>query len=254
MTSIITRLTAAALGLAVLLAGAASAETPVGSSVENRLMLAYKANDAAVQAMMPDGWKALTLPQGPLAGTNLLLSFIDRDLVLDADGKPAEPHQERAMAVLAYGVSPNVQGARLFITRVFERAPLANTYGNSVEADFMHEVSVKTQSVGAPSHVERWVVMSGGGTLDLTLSYDRGTPGWSEKEVRPYSAANPDFFRIYRYEQLADLAMSNGLGKPLSGEVALTSDIGELAEALDGSHELQAILVIPSYVRTISLP
>lgn len=203
---------------------------------------------------MPEGWKALTVPQGPLAGTNLLLSFMDRDLVLDAEGKPAEPHQERAMAVLAYGVSPDAQGPRLFITRVFERAPLADTYGNSVEADLMHEISVRAQGGGAPAHVERWIVRSGEGALDLTLSYDRGTPGWSEREVRPHSAADPDFFRIYRYEQLVDLAMSNALAKPLSGEVALTSDIGELAEALNGNHELQAILVIPTYVRTISLP
>ena len=254
MKTIIARLTAAALGLAVLLAGAASAETPVGSSIENRLMLAFKVNDEAVQSMMPDGWKALTLPQGPLAGTNLILSFIERDLVLDPGGKPAQPHQDRAMAVVAYGVRPDVEGVRVFVTRVFERAPLANTYGNSVEAEFMHEKSVKVLGGAAPNHAERWVVQSDEGTLEVTLSYDRGTPGWSESEARPYSAANPEFFRIYRYEQLADLAMSNGLGKPLSGEVALSSDIGELADALDGSQELQAILVIPVYVRTISLP
>lgn len=40
MTNVIARLTAAELGLAALLAGAASAETPVGSSIEYRLMLA----------------------------------------------------------------------------------------------------------------------------------------------------------------------------------------------------------------------
>lgn len=232
----------------------ARAETPLGSSVENRLMLAFKANDEAVQAMMPDGWKALTLPKGPLAGTNLILSFIERDLVLDPEGKPAVPHQDRAMALIAYGVRPDVEGARPFITRVYERSPMANSYGNSIEADFTHEKSIAVSGGEAPKHTERWAVQSGDGTLNLTLSYDRGTPGWSENEVRPYSAANPDFFRIYRYRQLADLAMSNGLGKPLAGEVAYSSDISGLVNVLDGNEELQAILVIPVYVRELSLP
>lgn len=86
--------------LGVLVSGLAAAsgvvaETKVATTVESRIVLAFKADDSAVQEMMPEGWRLLTLPKGPLAGTNLIVSLIDRQLVLDAEGKPASPPTHR---------------------------------------------------------------------------------------------------------------------------------------------------------------
>ena len=67
----------------------------------------------------------------------------------------------------------------------------------------------------------------------------------------PFSAASPDFHRIYRYDQLADLAMSDGLGRQLDGEVRFDASVPAL---LDGSEELKAVTVIPIYIRKVSLP
>jgi hypothetical protein len=65
---------------------------------------------------------------------------------------------------------------------------------------------------------------------------------------------NPDFSRIYRYDQLVDLAMSQELGKPLDGSVSLSSSIPELSGIFDGSESLMAIMDIPVYTRQVFLP
>lgn len=245
----------AALALSVAMVVAAGAETPVGKNVDSRVILAFKANDAAVQSQMPDGWTSLTLPQGPIAGSNLLLVFIDRHLQLDAEGKPADPHASRSVAVVAYGVQPGVEGARTFVTRVFETPPVADSYGNGTAARIARSHTLGDAGDGARRHTERWsLAPDSGGTLEISLDYSAGRPGWSSSELLPYSAADPDFHRIYRYDQLLELAMSDALGKPLAGEIAYETDIAELAAMLDGSETLTGVMVVPVYVREVSLP
>ena len=51
--------------------------------------------------------------------------------------------------------------------------------------------------------------------------------------MRPYSAARPDFHRIYRYRQLVDVAMSRPMGKALDGEMEFSVSIDELAPLFD---------------------
>lgn len=65
---------------------------------------------------------------------------------------------------------------------------------------------------------------------------------------------NPEFHRIYRYDQLVALAMSQGLGLELSGSVAFTATGQDLATLFDGSEELVMIMAIATYVREVSLP
>ena len=233
----------------------ASAETKVGSNVDSRVVLAFKVNDDAVQAKLPDGWSLLTLPKGPLAGSNLLVAFIDRHLALDPEGKPLTPHNSRSVAILAYGVKPGVSGANMFVLRVYETPPVASSYDNGVAASIGRDMTLTGPAAGARTHQEVWsVTPESGGTLSLDLTYQSGRPGWSSSEAMPYSAVNPEFHRIYRYDQLADLSMSVALGRELDGDIAVKSSIPELSGMFDGSESLTGVLAIPVYVREVSLP
>lgn len=232
---------------------AAQAETLVGSNIDSRVILAFKVPDDRAQAQLPEGWRLLTLPQGPLAGANQLVVFIDRHLQMDAEGKPATPHASRSVAIVAYGVNPDFEGPRTFVTRVYETPPVADSYGNGVAATISRRVSLEDER-GTREHEERWTVApEAGGRMTMSIEYKSGQPGWSTSEMLPYSAAKAGFHRIYRYDQLADLAMSAALGIPLDGEISFSADLPDMP-AFDGSEELKAVIIVPVYVREVSLP
>lgn len=234
----------------------AAAETAVGSTVESRVLLGFKANNTAIGDMLPKGWVPVTLPQGPVGGSNLIIALIDRHVILDANGEPADPSSGPTVAFLAYGRKDGAEGVRSFVIRVYEEPPLVDPYGNSVAADINRVAGYTDAGGGARTQSEIWTVKpEGGGELSFDLDYKVGALMWSTGgESRPYSALNPDFFRIYRYEQLAGLAMNAAIGRELDGTASFSSTDPDLAKLFDGSEDLVAIVSIPSYVREISLP
>lgn len=240
---------------ALVAAGQAMSETAVGSNVDSRVVLALEVNADAAQSRLPEGWRLLSLPKGPLAGANLLMVFIDRRLLLDPEGAPRDPHQGYGLALVSYATHPDHPGARLFVTRVFETPPVADSYGNGTEARFGHELTRGADPEGGRYHRESWTVAPGsGGEIALSLDYRPGRPVRARTEAEPYSAARPDFHRIYRYEQLADLAQSTAMGKALDGTLSLRSTVPELADLLDGQEKIVALMVVPVYLREVFLP
>lgn len=233
-----------------------AAETTSGSTVESRVLLGFKVDDGAVGDMLPDGWIPVTLPQGPVGGSNLIVALIDRHVIVDADGGPADVSSGPTVAFLAYARSDSAEGVRGFVTLVYEEPPLVNPYSNSVAADIDRVAGYTDAGGGARTQSELWTVKpEAGGELTLDLDYKVGGFRWSTGgESRPYSAVNPDFFRIYRYDQLAGLVMNDAMGRELDGTVSFSSTDPELAKLFDGSEDLVAIVSIPTYVREIYLP
>ncbi len=232
----------------------AFSETKLGSSVESRVTLAFKVNDEAAQALLPDGWKLLTLPKGPFAGANLLTAFIDKHLSTNADGKPVNPHASRTVAIVNYAVKEGVKGARLFVTYTYETPPLVNPYGNSIAASITRKASLDSGDEKR-RYGETWrLAPESGGELTLELSYQSAKPNWISSKAKPYSNKNPEFYRIYDYQQLAELLKSTAMQKELSGDITFKTDIGQLRNLFDGTESLVGILAAPVYRRDIILP
>ncbi|MCP4075890.1 MAG: hypothetical protein GY744_06885 [Gammaproteobacteria bacterium] len=232
-----------------------NAETLVGTSVESRVALAFKVNDQAAQALLPDGWKLLTLPKGPFAGANMLTVFIDKHLYSDAEGKPLKPHASRTVGIVNYGIKKGVKGARLFLTLAYETPPVINPYSNSFSASITRNASMDGSENNGKNYTESWSVKpASGGELTLELSYQSIKPGWKSSKAMPFSNKKPDFYRIYTYEQLGELVMSKAMGKNLNGKISFKSNIPELSRMLDGTQSIVGILAIPIYKREISLP
>jgi len=246
---------AAAVALAAI-ATSGLAEIKVGTTVESRVLLGFKVNDGAVGAMLPEGWVAVTLPQGPVSGSNLILALIDRHVILDAEGDVKNPSSGPTVAFLVYGRKDGVDGVRGFVTRVYEEPPLVDSYGNSVAADIDRVAGLRYAGNGDRTQTEAWTIRpEGGGELRLDLDYKVGGLAWSTgNEARPFSSVNPDFFRIYRYDQLASLAMNSAMGRALDGTVSFSASDSDLGALFDGSEALVSIVTIPTYIREISLP
>ena len=241
---------------AVLAASAALGETLIGSSIESRRVLGFKVADAAVEAMLPEGWVPFTLPGGPVGGANMVVALIDKHLMRNAEGEPTTSGAGPTVALMAYARNPDVEGVRGYVTHVYEEAPVVSPYGNSVPADIRRHVVLSDGEDGGRMQTEEWMIApDSGGEIQIKLGMAVGGYKWSEGgESRPYSAVNPEFFRIYRYDQLAGLAKSAGMGLELNGSVEVTVSDPDLAALFDGSEELVTILSIPIYMREISLP
>src|SRR3712207_3577397 len=82
----------AALACALLspasLLPSAGAETLSEASSEARTYLYFQVPEAAAQQMLPAGWQASPAAAGPARGANLVLVFLDRLLLQDAQGRP----------------------------------------------------------------------------------------------------------------------------------------------------------------------
>lgn len=241
--------------LAVIGATAATAETPVGKTIESRVLLGFKVSDAAMQEVLPEGWVPFTVPKGPVSGSNLIVALIDRHLILDAEGQPEEPAFGPTVAFMAYARNPDEEGVRGFVVRVYEEAPLVDPYGTSVAADISRDSSWLDAGGGGRTQNETWNVWLDDGAETVAKIGMTGVKlGWSSGESRPYSPVTPEFFRIYSYDQLAGLAMNLGMGLELDGPASFTTSDPGLSAMFDGSEVMTAVVTIPTYVREISLP
>ncbi|OSQ48939.1 hypothetical protein [Marivita geojedonensis] len=231
----------------------ARAETPVGSNIDSRVLMGLKANSEGVQALMPKGWTSVPFPGGPMKGSNLLFALIDGILELDPEGAPLDPASRRAVVLV--GLGKKEDAVRMYVLRILSSAPERNPYGVATAADIERTQTLSGPANGGRSVSDAWRITSpDGGMIEVDLSYTSGKRSWSPGELFPYSAANPDFSRIYRYNQMVDLVVSTALGKPASGDIRLSNSIPELMPVLDGTEEIIAVMDVPVYVREVSLP
>lgn len=240
---------------AILAATVAVGQSVVQTTVENRVMLAFRVKDAGVAGVLPEGWTPVTLPKGPVAGSNLIASFFDKLLILDGDGNPASPSSQPVLALVAYGQKEGVQGLRSFITHVFEAPPVIDPFGNSQAAEITR---VATMSVGSDGRFvsEAWTVApENGGEFTFELDYEVTGYGWSAGgKSKPFAAGNPEYFEIYQYDQLVELAMNVTLGRELKGDVTYSTNIPALSDLFDGSESLVAVVSVPVYLRDVVQP
>lgn len=238
----------------ILLASAAHAETLVGTTYEGRTLLGFNAPVDAIAPMLPDGWEPVVLPAGGMAGANVILVLMDRHLMLDANGEPNRESSNPAAGLFAYARHPDVEGIRGFIVKSWEEPPLDNVYVESTEADIHREAGFVDEGAGDRVLSEHWTIADvGGGAITVDLEAAGVNYAWSSGESRPFSAANPDFFRIYKYSQLAGVVLSEAMGRPIQGSVSVTSTEADTAKILEGTGPV-AVISMPTYVREIWLP
>ncbi len=99
MTSLLPRLLSSSV-LAFVLATPATAQTVTEWSAENRVALRFHVNDAALQRLLPPGWTSAPSTAPANRGANLTVTFIERQLVLDGQGKQYRAGASRYIALV----------------------------------------------------------------------------------------------------------------------------------------------------------
>jgi hypothetical protein len=232
-------------------APALAAEKYVGGNSDVRTILAFKAADAAVQKFLPEGWELDVATSGPAKDVNLRVTFVDRLSMQDADGKSQPLARIVALSIPAKKKASATRGTVLLVT--YTSGASGGAYGVSVNAQTKMERKVAIDTAGAASVEESWEAQApDGNSIQLQIQYSRGVPAPAKAESLLFSAVKPDFYRIYRYEQSADVV--RGAGVDRVQKVVFKAAGPKLAPLFDGSEQLLGVTSVPWYTRQTYLP
>jgi hypothetical protein len=128
-------------------------------------------------------------------------------------------------------------------------------YGVFAPASATVDRHIHTDPSGKSTIEETWEFKADGGDLvQLQLQYDRGALTRSKLETTPHSGTNPEFYRIYRIEQAADIVRSTATGTDHVQKFLFKAAGGKLSQIFDGLEQLISITSLPFYSRQVFLP
>jgi hypothetical protein len=239
----------------VSLTVSARAEIFVGSNADNRINVGLRVGRAASQTWLPTPWQVEPLQRGPFKGANLLVTFIDRLLNQDPEGKPAAGGTFRLAALYVPAKHPQTGESAPFIIRIFGPHEGSGPYKNSVQATVRRQATLRGANFEPGAGSELWEVRdSAGGMLEFRMDYQRAVPVRTKGQARPHSNVDPTFFRMYRYDQVMDVVKSipEEIDRVQSYQLRVT--MSELRKLFDGTEQLVGIAMIPWYGRQTFLP
>jgi len=234
------------------------AETPVESNVDSRLILAFQVRDSELQNWLPAPWQVNPVTAGPSKGANLFVLFAQNLLCQTPDGKPsASGGTARYVPLVIPAKHAQTGEESSFVMRIYttDHGGLPGPYKNSVKADVRRELTLRGENLAPGTGSDDWEMKeASGGTIVVRLSYERSVPVRAKIEQKIRSSVDPDFYRIYRVDQGAELVKSVPAGVDRLQSYEFRSTVPELSKLFDGSSQLVSIMEIPWYVRQVSLP
>lgn len=240
--------------LVALSTPAYAGEKLAGSNVDVRTTITFRVSDAAVQKLVPDGWEISSPSAGPFKGFNLAVVLIDSISAQDAEAKPVAPMRSVVLAIPA-----RKKGADAAVTMVVYGIAVGagspGAYGVYVPGQAAVERRTGTAIDGKSTADETWVFTAeNGNSIDGRIQYERGATARSKLEAKTYSGASPEFFRIYRWDQVADVVRSTATGVDRITKFSFKAAGLKFAQIFDGSEQVIGVMSIPFYSRMVFLP
>ena len=211
------------LGLASLagtaLAAAINASTPAGAEslveqvVDTRLVLAFRVDPADLQKLVPGPWDIADTAAGPAKNANFNVIFYDR--MLQRDGAGASIGSPYRFIVFASVMQPKgALAAVSVVSRIYAGDPkrVPGPYKNSLLSVVERHSVIDSASSERGTVAETWGVRAPDHAINLSLKYEKSTPVRQKSEGRVYSSVDTAFYRIYRWDLLAEVAKSAPAG------------------------------------------
>jgi hypothetical protein len=236
----------------ILAVPAVAQERHVATDASVRTILAFKASAAAIHKMLPDGWDIDAPPSGPSAGSNLRITFIDGVWAEDGQGKPTPLARTITVGVPIKKKGAETGGIMLIGGLTTGAAP--GVYSVFAKSTTIAQRTIRTGADGVATVDEAWEAKTDGGdAMQLQLQYVRGEAPSSKVDVRIYSGVKPEFYRIYRYTQAADV-LRTPAGAERVKAFSFKASGPRLSPLFDGSEQLTSITALPFYSRQVYLP
>ena len=248
------RFVAALLLFTAVPATAQNTEKLISNDFDVRTGLTFKVSDAAVQKMLPAGWQLNSPAAGPTKGFNLGVTLINGTMIQDPDGKPLSPRTYVVLTAPARKIGTDITGTMVFGGFMPQEAG-PGAYGVYGSAKVTVDRRQRTEADGKTIIEETWEARADdGNTLEIQIQFVRGVLTRGKAEVRIYSAAKPEFYRIYRSEQAADVVRSAATGVEHVSKFSIKATGPKLVPFFDGSEQLISITNIPHYWKSIYMP
>jgi len=246
----------AALTLIAMAVHPASAqEKLVANDASTRTVVAFKVSETALQKFVPAGWQLSPLDAGPSKGANLIGVFIQPIVVQSPDGKAQDLIRVAAFNFPAKRTGTEARVSMVFAGFASNASYVPGPYGAFELAKANVEQNVRTDPAGMSSVQESWEFRADNGNgIEFQVQYVRGLAVRGKAEFTPHSAKTPDFYRIYRVDQAADVVRSAATGTDRVQKVAFKAVGQPLAQLFDGTEQLISITSIPLYTRQLFLP
>jgi hypothetical protein len=213
-----------------------------GTNVDYRVAVAFKVSPDIVQKLLPAGWESNPAPNG----ANLGMTMVEGISAETADGKPVKSYAGVAIGVPARRSGTNETGV-MVVTGLFSPSYAPGAYGVFMPAKVTIDKAVHFSAEGRTRMQETWNLHADDGhSIAIKVAYSRDDVRRNKVEARVYSAAKPEFFRIYRFEQ--------GTQPAKDAQFSINATGPKLAHIFDGKQQVVAVTAIPWYSRAVSLP
>jgi hypothetical protein len=242
--------------LASVLSASAYAGTLAFSDVSARVVVGVHVSEAALTEWLPRGWHISTVGGGPSTGANLFLGFVDRLLNVDPTGQPIGSGVDRFVGLVVPARPPGAGDPMNVVIRIYHNAGmLPGAYKNSRSTSITRSHTAEARDTNPANGSESWEVTDGArGTMSLRFGYHGGPPVRAKQEQKFYSAIDPGFYRVYRFEQVSDLVRSTAAGVDRVQDFWFAVTIAELQNLFDGSHQVVSVTVVSWNSRQVFLP
>ncbi|WP_123834198.1 hypothetical protein [Methylobacterium currus] len=231
------------------------AERLVQSATEQRTYLFIKSDDAKIKNTLPAGWSPAR-NVGPLKDANFVIVLIEALAGSDAEGKPIL-HQGKT-AVLGIPATNDKTGEPGFMVSggfVSNASTAPGAYDLYAPASFTMTKSSRSEGDAVTAVTEQWLIRSEkGDRIEFDVGYDRGIGNWAHAEPHVYSARHPDFYRVYKVDQVTEVVHTTVQDHKKAKHVKFIADGPQISRFFDSKSELVAVISYPAYHRKIYLP
>ena len=223
---------------------ATGAQTLLEYSAEARFQLDFHVPDAALAAMLPQGFTLNVATQGAAKDANIRVIFVDRMTINGPDGKPVGKTGSNRLVYLAAPVKdPSGANAQLVVGGLSaDPADAPGPFGVYLPAT-THTMQRSTGSTGNGPVLDSqdWVFQAASGEhLELHIKYEHGVGNKGmPADTKFYSAKNPGVAQISRQEQVLDILRNVTTNPPdRVKEFSFKGSGGSYAKLFDGTEKV----------------
>jgi hypothetical protein len=233
-----------------------AAERMVLSNTEVRTSVFFNANSELVQKLLPAGWVS-NPGSGLLKDANAILVLIE-GVAAESQDKDKPILYQGKFAVIALPVKNEKTGeAAVMVVGGLVSDPQAapGAYGVYGTAKINMVRTLRSEDAGPTEVEESWEVSSAeGDKLRFNALYQRGVATRAHVEPKIYAAVKPEFYRIYKVDQVTEIVHSTVDDTKRARKVEVAASGPQFSKLFDGKERLVAVMSIPAYYRQVYLP